>query len=378
VCSAALGFGAVAFVGFRDGGYFANTWLWLVLAFGAVVGIALIVHSRPAISRLGWLSLSGLTAFALWMLGSTLWGIPGTEAVREAGRACVYVAALGAFLVVVDRTSSKAFLGGLLGGILALESYALGQRLIAPPAPDSFEGTLLAGPLGYANALGILSAIGVLLALGFVWSSEHPLAKALFAAAAVLSSLALALTSSRGAWLALSVGLVVLVVLRLRNRGHLDARWLQAVVLAAVLAGGALLATKSPHFGDRPSYWRVAIEDAGRHPALGSGAGSFDDFWRDHRPIPASVRDAHSLYLEVVGELGAIGLALLIVALLPPLVVITRSRSDVVPFAAAGYSAFLVHAGLDWDWEIPATTLAGLACGAALLACARPHVATTA
>jgi hypothetical protein len=27
-------------------------------------------------------------------------------------------------------------------------------------------------------------------------------------------------------------------------------------------------------------------------------------------------------------------------------------------------TAFLVHAGLDWDWELPAVVVAGLACGA--------------
>jgi len=45
-----------------------------------------------------------------------------------------------------------------------------------------------------------------------------------------------------------------------------------------------------------------------------------------------------------------------------------------VAAAAAGYSAYLVHAGLDWDWEYPVVTLAGLACGAALLIAARTRL----
>jgi peptidoglycan/LPS O-acetylase OafA/YrhL len=44
-----------------------------------------------------------------------------------------------------------------------------------------------------------------------------------------------------------------------------------------------------------------------------------------------------------------------------------------VAAAAAGYVAFVLHAGIDWDWEMPATTLAGLFCGAALLAATRPQ-----
>jgi hypothetical protein len=35
-----------------------------------------------------------------------------------------------------------------------------------------------------------------------------------------------------------------------------------------------------------------------------------------------------------------------------------------VPAAAGATIAFLVHAGLDWDWEMPAVVVAGLACAA--------------
>jgi hypothetical protein len=39
--------------------------------------------------------------------------------------------------------------------------------------------------------------------------------------------------------------------------------------------------------------------------------------------------------------------------------------------AASAYTAYLVHAGLDWDWEMPAVTLAGLLCAVGLLAAGR-------
>jgi hypothetical protein len=35
---------------------------------------------------------------------------------------------------------------------------------------------------------------------------------------------------------------------------------------------------------------------------------------------------------------------------------------------AAGYTAFLVHALLDWDWEMPAVALAAILLGGSLLA----------
>jgi hypothetical protein len=43
-----------------------------------------------------------------------------------------------------------------------------------------------------------------------------------------------------------------------------------------------------------------------------------------------------------------------------------------VPGAAGATVAFLVHAGLDWDWELPAVVIAGLSC-AAVVAFAEPE-----
>jgi hypothetical protein len=80
------------------------------------------------------------------------------------------------------------------------------------------------------------------------------------------------------------------------------------------------------------------------------------------------VRNAHSLYLETAAELGVIGLIPLVVALAAPLWVgIRRPRHGLAAPLTAAYVAYLVHAGGDWSWQLPAVTLAALACGAATL-----------
>jgi len=80
------------------------------------------------------------------------------------------------------------------------------------------------------------------------------------------------------------------------------------------------------------------------------------------------VRDAHSLYLETLAELGPFGLALLVVALGTPLVVAAKRRPGPVTAVATGaYVVFLVHAATDWDWELPALTLCALVCAVAML-----------
>jgi hypothetical protein len=67
-----------------------------------------------------------------------------------------------------------------------------------------------------------------------------------------------------------------------------------------------------------------------------------------------------------------VGLALLFCALAVPLVALRTARRNQVAVVALGtYVAFLVHAGIDWDWEMPAVTLTALACGVALLLSAR-------
>lgn len=124
---------------------------------------------------------------------------------------------------------------------------------------------------------------------------------------------------------------------------------------------------------NRSDYWRVAWRQVEDHPLLGGGAGSYQRFWLRHRRADLPVRDAHSLYLETLAELGPLGLVLLLCALGTPLVAVgaARGRSPLAPTALGAYVAYLVHAGIDWDWEMTAVTLSALACGIALLLAAR-------
>jgi hypothetical protein len=122
----------------------------------------------------------------------------------------------------------------------------------------------------------------------------------------------------------------------------------------------------------RALLWHVAWRDYVAHPWFGSGPGTFEQEWYRHRPITLIVRDAHNLYIEQLAEVGPVGLGLLAIALAVPLAVAVRARArPLVGAALAAYVAFLVHAIVDWDWEVTAVTLTALLCGIALLAAAR-------
>ena len=123
----------------------------------------------------------------------------------------------------------------------------------------------------------------------------------------------------------------------------------------------------------RADLWRLAWDDARAHPVLGAGAGAYERYFLARQPAGVSrVRDAHGLYVETLAELGPIGLAWLLTALSVPLITLAYWRGHpLVPAAVGAYVAYLVHTGVDWDWELPAVTLVGLLSGASLLLAGR-------
>ena len=123
----------------------------------------------------------------------------------------------------------------------------------------------------------------------------------------------------------------------------------------------------------RYEYWQVALETFAEHPLAGTGAGGFRVEWLRERPVEDVSRDAHSLYLETLAELGLAGAAALLV-MLAGLALSARRALLAEPRASLGLLAllvtYLVHAALDWDWEMPAVTLPALAAAAAIVAVA--------
>ena len=105
--------------------------------------------------------------------------------------------------------------------------------------------------------------------------------------------------------------------------------------------------------------WRVALDSFRAEPLRGEGAGTYENAWDRERTIALDVTDGHSLYVEVMGELGLVGLALVLTALLAILFGFLRlARGDDRGPPAALFTAGLIwalHAGIDWDWELTAT-----------------------
>jgi hypothetical protein len=122
---------------------------------------------------------------------------------------------------------------------------------------------------------------------------------------------------------------------------------------------------------NRYEYWKVAVGVFADNPLGGGGSGSFLTYWNQRRAIDDGARDAHSLYVETAAELGLAGLLALGLFLGGGAATAVRARR-VDPALAAGPIAavcvWLVHAGVDWDWEMPAVSLLPLLLIAALVA----------
>jgi uncharacterized membrane protein YjdF len=116
----------------------------------------------------------------------------------------------------------------------------------------------------------------------------------------------------------------------------------------------------------RWQFWASAVSEFKSKPLVGRGAGSWEAWWLQDRPISYFTRYAHSLYLQVLGELGAVGLVLLLGAF--ALIVVggvggskSGDATGLGAAAAGAFAAFLVGAGVDWMWQMPVVSVVGFA-----------------
>jgi len=132
----------------------------------------------------------------------------------------------------------------------------------------------------------------------------------------------------------------------------------EAFVSEHLLSGGG---------SGRWQFWSAAVQEFRANPLSGGGAGSFESWWAQHGTLAAFIRDAHSLYLETLAELGPLGLALLLAAFLSALAGGLRrldaadheTRATVAALAGC-FLGFALAAGIDWHWELTVVPLVGV------------------
>jgi hypothetical protein len=406
----ALGLACVALLRSRVSELSRGDWSLLISLAGFVVWLGVqalrpgaATHAVPEVER-AVLYLSIVLASLLTIRASTARAVSGGVLAGIVAVSCGGLVAL----LLPEHVDASAYEGRLLfqplgyanaSGILAAIGILLALGLAVHRESRSVRALSAAGLVPLAAALALTESRGATVALG-----------AGLAAALVLDSdrrrlglgaMLLVPLPLLGVWVAgrshvsdaqATTELVArdgrlvaaAVTLLAASQGVFAWRFLRGRCLGlrtgrvCALAGCALVVAGAVHagsggFGDRPAYWRAAVADYRAHPLLGSGPGTFGRAWLHYREAAVNTQNAHSLYLETLAEVGPAGVALLVAALSVPLVVAARRRrSGITATACSAYVAFLAHAALDWDWQIPAVTVAALICAATVLAANRP------
>jgi len=280
-----------------------------------------------------------------------------TPALRAAAAAAGPLLALTLLL-----TFSRGALGALAAGVFVLIALAPTRASITGALVVLAGGGLAAGVLaaafgglrtvgGAGGGAGAVAFAGLLAAMAACALAAHALARRRDVPVAWLRTAAL------GAAVLVLVGTVAAVVGTERVAGRDEPE-----------SGPRRLASVQ---SNRYAYWKVAVEAFADHPLGGEGSGSFRTAWLRERPFRESVRDAHSLYLETAAELGLAGL-LALGLLIAGCVLAAVRAGPAAAGAIAALAAFALHAGIDWDWELPALTLVALALAARLIAAGEP------
>lgn len=347
------------------------------LAAASMVGIGVLV----AVS--GWLGVAW--HWQPWALATDrrLWRACSTLTYANAAAALLAILAILATALLLDRSSTPVRavavylllvgLGSTLsrGGLLAL---AAGLVVLGRLAGVRATARVLAAPL-----LGAGVAV-VALAPSFpLGGHPRPVLALCGLAAGLLITVGVSRLPGRVRTPALLAGFV--------------AGTTTFALVAASTHGLGVLADSRANLAS-PTRWesaRAALRLVADHPLLGVGPGAARFSWTTAGGQAVVGRYAHNEYLQVLVELGAVGFVLLLLVLVAAGYAVRRGQAIVAGHAVQGehprtrpavlcsgavaaLTAFLVHSGLDFLWQVPVVPLTG----ALIVGLAAPHHRDTA
>jgi hypothetical protein len=235
--------------------------------------------------------------------------------------------AFGVYFVLSRSIGTLGDSRNAVGALSVAFSVAAALVLLVPGAAQivQSEGLSRTGSLGAgvssANRFGGELVVTILL----VWTMFRPFRTrfgTLLRGASIASFVAFIATVSRGAAVALLIGIVVWGIAS--NRGRFLSRLL---IVAALIVAAIAFAPQSfqERFreittGQQQAYSRLDIWEGGvrmfeQHPLFGVGAGNFPSRLPQYLgslPLGYTEQDAHSIFLTAIAELGVIGLLLLL------------------------------------------------------------------
>lgn len=245
-----------------SGGNGRTAWDLATIGFVTVTVIVL-WRNRPAIKTPARWCVAGFAGLALWSACSHVWSSDPPATTTEVQRWLMITSAVACFVAISSVWGGRPVVAGVAAGATTICAYAVLTRLL-PSLPGS-SGTpgvnRLDQPVGYWNALGSLAMIGLILGAGLTVGGRRHVRLACALAATPLG-LALYLTFSRGALLALVAGLLLAVsVVRNRVGSLLDASLLvpAAVIPVVIVQAFPALTSAYPRHADQVRQGGVAL-----------------------------------------------------------------------------------------------------------------------
>jgi putative inorganic carbon (HCO3(-)) transporter len=265
---------------------------------------------------------AALLLFSLLALASIWWAVNPDEA-RFAAVELLKLTAIYFALVNVVTSGSRLrvvagamILGSLVTSYGVIEWYFRGEHLV--------EGYRARWVGVFADPNRVAMNLGIVLPLtaAFIARRETGLLwRAVCLVSAAAAVVAIVFTYSRGGFIGMAVGMAVWALREQRR--------LRAVLVGSALALGLVLfapktfwernETVTEFHQDasamgRVYAWQVASRISIDRPMLGVGLGSFRFAWPLYAPPEARrAYVAHNVFLDVIGELGWVGLAFFLV-----------------------------------------------------------------
>lgn len=263
-----------------------------------------------------WPSVALTAASLAAALSSSSWSYDTTEFVRGSGvYLTVFVAATAGFR---DERAARRLL--IVGAASLACVLAIGFVRLASGADERFVAYLD----WYAKA-GLYLAVVLPIVGGALLATRSAPGRAALGALLIAGLIGLAMTMSRGAWVAAAAAAIVFALLVERRLfivffASALVAWIalpvsyRARVFSIVEFQRYMESGPTAPLGNRSIAWRCGLEMAGEHPLLGSGPGErhFQETFAQKpyaKGAAEDVKHAHNVYLQLLVETGIIGLA---------------------------------------------------------------------
>lgn len=330
-----------------------------VVAVAVFVGSALVAAKADLAQRrllaTAVVGIGALTAFTGWVgvvfrvpswsvLGEGLYRASSTLTYPNSAAALLAAAAVLSFALTPHwamRLAGFVLCTGLVATMSRAGLLALAAGLVVLAVKSPKRTFVVAGPA----LLGAMVAVGAV--LPGVRVADEP--QRLVAIAGLVVGAVVALGLPRLGKVAVPVGLALAAVAGWVGFAYADGLTSRVTFTSA----------------DRAGVTGSALRIAADQPIFGIGPGAAKFFFNDGNLGTRVMRYVHNEYLQVLVELGGIGLGLTLGVVVAVLVAVWRGRGNPLWGGALGaFVVVLVHSGFDFLWHLPVLLImAGLCAG---------------